>query len=57
MVKGYHIHRQRLYLDNFELLNCETLDYYDLLCETGKWYKSIQKTTLELDDFIFIRVR
>lgn len=32
-IKGYHVHRQRLYLNNAELLNSETLDYYGLLCE------------------------
>ena len=32
-LKGYHIHRQRLYLHNAELLNSETLDFYELLCE------------------------
>lgn len=32
-VKGYDIHSQRLYLNNFELLNHETLDFYDLLVE------------------------
>lgn len=32
-IKGYHVHRQRLYLNNSELLNSETLDYYGLLCE------------------------
>jgi len=32
-IKGYHVHRQRLFLNNFELLNSETLDYYGLLCE------------------------
>ena len=31
--KGYHVHRQRLFLNNSELLNSETLDYYGLLQE------------------------
>lgn len=30
-IKGYHVHRQRLYLNNFELLNSYNLDYYELL--------------------------
>lgn len=32
-IKGHHVHRQRLFLNNFELLNSETLDYYGLLRE------------------------
>jgi hypothetical protein len=32
-IKGYHVHRQRLFLNNFELLNSKTIDYYGLLNE------------------------
>jgi len=32
-IKGYHVHRQRLFVNNSELLNSETLDYYGLLQE------------------------
>ena len=52
-LKGYHIHRQRLFLNNFELNNNETLDHYQILeedlpsvCEKDEYEPNINISNL-----------